>query len=35
VENAAFVIDLFDLGGADKLRAIDVRIESLVSFPGH
>ncbi|MEP7241758.1 MAG: adenine phosphoribosyltransferase, partial [Devosia sp.] len=35
VENAGFVIDLFDLGGADKLRAMDVRIDSLVAFPGH
>ena len=35
VENAGFVIDLFDLGGADKLRAMGVRIESLVPFPGH
>lgn len=35
VENAGFVIDLFDLGGADKLRALGVRIESLVPFPGH
>lgn len=35
VENAAFVIDLFDLGGADKLRAIDVHIQALMSFEGH
>ena len=35
VENAGFVIDLFDLGGADKLRALDVKVESLVPFPGH
>ena len=35
VENAGFVIDLFDLGGADKLRAKGVAIESLVPFPGH
>ncbi len=35
VENAGFVIDLFDLGGADKLRAMGVAIESLVPFPGH
>ena len=35
VENAGFVIDLFDLGGADKLRAMGVKIESLVPFPGH
>lgn len=35
VEHAAFVIDLIDLGGADKLRALGVRIESLVPFEGH
>jgi adenine phosphoribosyltransferase len=35
VENAGFVIDLFDLGGADRLRAVGVKIESLVAFPGH
>jgi adenine phosphoribosyltransferase len=35
VEHAGFVIDLFDLGGADKLRAVGVKIESLVPFPGH
>jgi adenine phosphoribosyltransferase len=35
VENAAFVIDLFDLGGAEKLRELGVTIESLVPFPGH
>jgi len=35
VAYAGFVIDLFDLGGAEKLRAIGVKIESLVPFPGH
>jgi adenine phosphoribosyltransferase len=35
VENAGFVIDLFDLGGAEKLRAMGVTIQSLVAFPGH
>lgn len=35
VENAGFVIDLFDLGGADKLRALGVEVQSLVAFPGH
>jgi adenine phosphoribosyltransferase len=35
VENAGFVIDLFDLGGAEKLRALGVKIESLVQFAGH
>jgi adenine phosphoribosyltransferase len=35
VENAGFVIDLFDLGGAEKLRAGGVKVESLIPFPGH
>jgi adenine phosphoribosyltransferase len=35
VEHACFVIDLFDLGGAEKLRGLGVRVESLVPFPGH
>jgi adenine phosphoribosyltransferase len=35
VEHACFVIDLFNLGGAEKLRALGVRVESLVPFPGH
>ena len=32
---AAFVIDLPDLGGADKLCALDLKVKSLVSFLGH
>ena len=32
---AGFVIDLPDLGGAEKLRALDVPVSSLVAFPGH
>jgi adenine phosphoribosyltransferase len=32
---AGFVIDLPDLGGADRLRALDVPITTLVSFSGH
>lgn len=32
---ACFVIDLPDLGGAAKLRAIDVPVRTLVSFEGH
>jgi len=32
---AAFVIDLPDLGGAEKLRALGVPISTLVSFGGH
>jgi len=35
VENAGFVIDLHDLGGAERLRQMGVRIESLVPFAGH
>jgi adenine phosphoribosyltransferase len=35
VEHAGFVIDLVDLGGAGKLRALGVATESLVAFPGH
>jgi adenine phosphoribosyltransferase len=32
---AGFVIDLPDLGGAEKLRAMDVPVQALVSFSGH
>ena len=32
---ACFVIDLPDLGGADKLRKLDVPVRTLVSFSGH
>jgi adenine phosphoribosyltransferase len=32
---AAFVIDLPELGGADKLRAAGVQVSTLVSFEGH
>lgn len=32
---ACFVVDLPDLGGAEKLRALDVPVRSLVSFAGH
>lgn len=35
VDHAAFVIDLPVLGGADKLRALDVEVNSLMSFEGH
>ena len=34
-EHAGFVIDLFDLGGADKLRAVNVNIYKLIDFEGH
>jgi adenine phosphoribosyltransferase len=29
------VVDLPELGGADKLRAAGVRVSTLVSFEGH
>lgn len=32
---ACFVIDLPELGGADKLRAMGVPVNTLVSFEGH
>jgi adenine phosphoribosyltransferase len=32
---AGFVIDLPELGGAEKLRALDVPVSSLVAFAGH
>jgi len=32
---ACFVIDLPDLGGADKLRAMDLPVRTLMSFDGH
>lgn len=35
VSHAAFVIDLPDLGGAEKLRAAGVEPLSLIAFPGH
>src|SRR6476659_9573478 len=32
---ACFVIDLPDLGGADKLRKLDVPVRTLMTFEGH
>jgi adenine phosphoribosyltransferase len=32
---ACFIIDLPDLGGADKLRKLDVPVRTLVTFEGH
>jgi adenine phosphoribosyltransferase len=32
---ACFVIDLPDLGGAQKLRDLGVPVRSLVAFDGH
>jgi adenine phosphoribosyltransferase len=34
VEQALFVIDLPDLGGADRLRAEGITVDSLIDFPG-
>ena len=30
-----FVINLFDLGGSDKLIKNKYKVESLINFPGH
>jgi adenine phosphoribosyltransferase len=35
VENAGFVIDLVDLGGAARLREMGVAVSALVEFSGH
>ena len=35
VQHAGFAIDLFDLGGADKLRAVQVNVFKLIDFEGH
>ena len=35
VSGFIFVINLFDLGGCDKLVKKNYKIENLVSFPGH
>src|SRR6058998_2222669 len=32
---ACFIVDLPDLGGADKIRKLDVPVRTLVSFEGH
>jgi adenine phosphoribosyltransferase len=32
---ACFIIDLPDLGGAAKLRAMDVPVRTLMTFEGH
>jgi len=32
---ACFVIDLPDLGGAEKLRKMGVPVRTLISFEGH
>lgn len=35
LDTALFVIDLPDLGGADRLRAAGVAVDALVAFDGH
>ena len=35
VADALFVIDLPDLGGADRLRAAGLAVDALMEFPGH
>ena len=35
VEAACFVVDLPELGGADRLRSLGVQVSSLVAFEGH
>jgi hypothetical protein len=30
-----FVINLFDLGGCDKLIKLGYKVENLIEFPGH
>ena len=35
IDHAGFVIDLAELGGADKLRALDVAVFKLMDFDGH
>jgi adenine phosphoribosyltransferase len=35
VRHAGFVIDLFDLGGAEKLRHAEVNVFKLIDFEGH
>ena len=35
VAGCMFVIDLPELGGADKLRKLDVAVRTLISFEGH
>ena len=35
IVGACFIIDLPDLGGAEKLRALGVEVRTLMSFEGH
>ncbi|TPG54839.1 adenine phosphoribosyltransferase [Sphingomonas glacialis] len=35
VEQAQFLVDLPDLGGADALRSDGITVDSLIAYPGH
>jgi adenine phosphoribosyltransferase len=35
VAGATFVVDLPDLGGAERIRALGVPVQALIAFPGH
>lgn len=35
IDHALFVIDLPDLGGADRLRSVDITVSALMAFRGH
>ena len=35
VIGAAFIVDLPDLGGGDRLRADGITVDALIAFPGH
>jgi len=35
IVGACFIVDLPDLGGADRLRALDVEVRTLIEFAGH
>ncbi len=35
IEAACFIVDLPDLGGADRLRGMDVPVRTLMAFEGH
>jgi adenine phosphoribosyltransferase len=35
IEQALFLVDLPDLGGADRLRHVGVTVDALLDFPGH
>lgn len=35
VEHSGFVIDLPDIGGAEKLKAMGVTVDALIAFEGH